>query len=225
MMPAAPARRHGAIPHRRARSTGGFFHRRTRPLRPAISRVAHRAMRDPCRSSGHASMSSHAARWFIRIAIVLAVVVALLAAAAWAVLSQPAFGARMSGARLDRAKANPSYRDGRFVNLQPEAPTRLAAMGDDLVRQFSGTEVREPPARVPGLAVGKAELAAAPAGIGLRAFWISGSATRARMSRSTACACCSTRCLRSASRRCRSARGASIRHRSGWPSCRGSTPS
>ena len=122
-------------------------------------------------------MSSHAARWFIRIAIGLAVVVALLAAVAWAVLSQPVFGARMSGARLDRAKANPQLRDGRFVNLQPEAPTRLAAMGDYLVRQFSGNEVREPPARVPVLAVGKAELAAAPAASGLRAFWIGHAST------------------------------------------------
>ena len=118
-------------------------------------------------------MRSPAARWFIHIAIVLAVVVAM----AWAVLSQPAFGGRTSGARLDRAKANPQYRDGRFVNLQPETPTTLAAMADYQVRQFSGTEVREPPTPVPVLAVDKAELAAAPAAIGLRAFWIGHAST------------------------------------------------
>ena len=74
-------------------------------------------------------MRSRLARWFVRTAIVLAAVVDVFAASGWAVLSLPQFGAPMSGARLERAKANPQYRDGRFVNLQPEAPTRLAALG------------------------------------------------------------------------------------------------
>jgi L-ascorbate metabolism protein UlaG (beta-lactamase superfamily) len=117
-------------------------------------------------------MQSSPRRWLLRSAIALAALAAVLVAAAWAVLSQPQFGARMQGARLERAKANPQYRDGRFVNLQPEAPTSLAAVGDYLVRQFSGTEVREPPAPLPVLAVDKAALAAAPPASGLRAFWI-----------------------------------------------------
>lgn len=117
-------------------------------------------------------MRSRLARWFVRTAIVLAAAVAVLAAAGWAVLSLPQFGAPMSGARLERAKANPQYRDGHFVNLQPEAPTSLAAVGDYIVRQFSGNEVREPPAPLPVLAVDKAALAAPPAPSGLRAFWI-----------------------------------------------------
>lgn len=117
-------------------------------------------------------MRSGLARRLSRVAIVLAAVVAVLAAAGWVVLSQPQFGAPMSGARMERAKANPQYRDGRFVNLQPETPTSLASLGDYIVRQFSGSEVREPPAPLPVLAVDKAALAAAPASSGLRAFWI-----------------------------------------------------
>ena len=122
-------------------------------------------------------MRSRLARWFVRAAFVLAAVVAVVAGAAWAVLSEPQFGARMSGPRLERAKANPQYREGRFVNLQPEAPTSLAALGNYVVRQFSGHEVREPPAPLPVLAVDKAALAAAPTYNGLRAFWIGHAST------------------------------------------------
>ena len=106
-----------------------------------------------------------------------AMVAAVLGAASWAVLSSPPFGARMSGARLERAKANPHYRDDRFVNLQPEAPTRLAEIGNYLVQQFSGDEVREPPAPLPVLAIDRAALVAAPATSSLRAFWIGHAST------------------------------------------------
>ena len=98
--------------------------------------------------------------------------VAVLAAAGCGVLSQPQFGEPMRGARLERAKANPQYRDGRFVNVQPETPTGFGAIFGYIVRQFSGDEVRVPPAPLPVLAVDKAALAAAPAASGLRAFWI-----------------------------------------------------
>ena len=113
----------------------------------------------------------------MRAAIVLAAVVTVFAAAGWAVLAQPQFGARMDGARLERAMANPQYRDGRFVNVQPEAPTSWAALGDYILRQFSGDEVREPPAPLPVLSVDKAALAAAPAPRGLRAFWLGHAST------------------------------------------------
>jgi L-ascorbate metabolism protein UlaG (beta-lactamase superfamily) len=113
----------------------------------------------------------------VRGAIVLAVLAGVGAGAGWAVLSQPQFGARMSGARLERAKANPQYRDGRFVNVQPEAPTTLAALGDYVVRQFSGDEVRVPPAPVPVRVVDAAALALAPGASALRAFWIGHAST------------------------------------------------
>jgi L-ascorbate metabolism protein UlaG (beta-lactamase superfamily) len=121
-------------------------------------------------------MKSRLARWVVRTAVVLAVLGAVLAAVAWAVLSQPQFGAPMAGARLARAMANPQYREGRFVNLEPEAPSTTSLV-DYTVRQFSGNEVREPPAPVPVLAVDKAALAAAPPSSGLRAFWIGHAST------------------------------------------------
>jgi L-ascorbate metabolism protein UlaG (beta-lactamase superfamily) len=111
-------------------------------------------------------------RWFVRVLLALALLAAVAAAAGCAVLSQPQFGAAMNGARLERAKANPQYRDGRFVNIQPETPTGFADMVGYIVRQFSGDEVRVPPAALPVLAVDKAMLAAAPPASGLRAFWI-----------------------------------------------------
>jgi L-ascorbate metabolism protein UlaG (beta-lactamase superfamily) len=122
-------------------------------------------------------VSSRLSRWLVRGTVVIAVLAALLAVAGGMVLSQPQFGAAMSGARLKRAEANPHYRDGRFVNVQPEAPTTFAALGDYLVRQFSGDEVREPPKPLPVLAVDLAALAAAPAAGGLRAFWIGHAST------------------------------------------------
>jgi L-ascorbate metabolism protein UlaG (beta-lactamase superfamily) len=116
-------------------------------------------------------------RWLARAAVVLAVLVAVLVAAGSAVLSLPQFGAPMIDARLERAKANPHYRDGRFVNVLPESPTSLASFGSYVIRQFQGDEVREPPAPLPVVAVDKAALAAAPPPRGLRAFWIGHAST------------------------------------------------
>jgi L-ascorbate metabolism protein UlaG (beta-lactamase superfamily) len=120
---------------------------------------------------------SRLARWFVRATVALAAVVAVLVAAGWAVLSLPQFGTPMAGARLARAMANPQYRDGRFINLEPETPTSAAALRNYLVRQFSGDEVREPPAPLPVVAVDKAALGAAPSPSGLRAFWIGHAST------------------------------------------------
>ncbi|KQT14188.1 MBL fold metallo-hydrolase [Ramlibacter sp. Leaf400] len=122
-------------------------------------------------------MGSRLARWLVRATVMLAVIVAVVVAAGWVVLSQPQFGAPMAGARLERALANPQYRDGRFVNLEPEAPSSPAALGNYIVKQFSGDEVRVPPAPPPVLAVDKASLAAAPPSSGLRAFWIGHAST------------------------------------------------
>ena len=175
------ARRGRTAPHRSRRQRRHRAARRRHPgSRRAITATGARtpAVQDHADaplSCGDITMNR--SRWLVRTGIVLAAVVAVLAAAGWAVLSQPQFGARMSGARLERAKANPQYRDGRFVNLQPETPTSLASLGGYIVRQFSGDEVREPPAPLPVMAVDKAALAAAPAPIGLRAFWIGHAST------------------------------------------------
>jgi len=111
-------------------------------------------------------------RWLVRVLAVLAVVAVALVVAGSIVLSLPQFGAGMAGARLERAQVNPQYRDGRFVNVVPEAPTSFADLREYAVRQFSGDEVRVPPAPLPVLAVDQAALAAAPAADRLRAFWI-----------------------------------------------------
>jgi L-ascorbate metabolism protein UlaG (beta-lactamase superfamily) len=105
------------------------------------------------------------------VAVTLVAVVAVLVAAGWAVLSQPQFGAPMAGARLARALANPQYHDGRFVNLEPEAPSTTSLI-EYTLRQISGKEVRTPPAPIPVLAVDKTALEASPPASGLRAFWI-----------------------------------------------------
>lgn len=117
-------------------------------------------------------MRSRLARWLLRAAVLLVALVALTIAAGWAVMQTAPFGAAMTGARLQRAQANPQYRDGHFVNVEPEAPASPTALVDYTVRQFSGDEVREPPAPVPVLRVTQAALAAPPAASTLRAFWI-----------------------------------------------------
>ena len=86
----------------------------------------------------------------------------------------------MTGARLERARANAQYREGRFVNLEPEAPSTTSLL-DYTMRQFSGDEVREPPKPVPVLAVDKAALASPPPAAGLRAFWIGHASTYAEI--------------------------------------------
>jgi L-ascorbate metabolism protein UlaG (beta-lactamase superfamily) len=121
-------------------------------------------------------MNPRLASWLVRAAVVLAATAAVLALAGWAVLSQPQFGAPMAGARLARAVANPQYREGRFTNLEPEAPSTTSLL-DYTLRQWSGDEVREPPQPLPVVAVDKAALAAAPPASGLRAFWIGHAST------------------------------------------------
>ena len=97
-----------------------------------------------------------------------------------------------------------------------------AALGDYLVRQFSGDEVREPPA--PAARTGRRQGGAGRSAGAPAACARSGSAMPAPMWRSTACACCWTRCSPSGCRRCPSARGAFMRRRSRWPTCPRSTP-
>jgi len=121
-------------------------------------------------------MKPRLARWLVRTIVALAAVAAVLVAVGCAMLSQPQFGAPMAGERLARALANPLYRDGRFVNLEPEAPSTTSLL-EYTLRQFSGDEVREPPAPVPVLRVDKEALVAAPPPSGLRAFWLGHSST------------------------------------------------
>lgn len=117
-------------------------------------------------------MTRRARQWWIAVALVLALVLGMLAAITFYVLSLPAFGGRASGERLARVQASPEFRDGHFVNANPEAPTDLATTLGYLKGQFGGKEVRVPPSPIPVVSVDPAALAAPPAGTGLRAFWI-----------------------------------------------------
>ena len=113
-------------------------------------------------------MTRRTKRWWIGAALVLAA----LAATAFYVLSLPPFGARASGERLARVQASPEFRDGHFVNANPETPTDLATTLGYFKDQFAGNEVRVPPVPIPIVTVDPAALAAPPASAGLRAFWI-----------------------------------------------------
>lgn len=112
-------------------------------------------------------MSARARRWWFGSVLLLA----LLGGAAFVVLSLPPFGAKASGSRLERERANPQFENGRFVNVERPAPYSFAVVRTLIAGQFSGDEVREPPAPMPIVAVDPAALAAAPKP-GLRAFWI-----------------------------------------------------
>jgi len=103
--------------------------------------------------------------------IVLLLSAAVLVATADVVLSLPTFGGRLDGARLERARANPQFRNGIFVNQEVDAPTRWTSLFEYMARQFSGDEVRVPPKPLPVVRVDPKALAAPPAP-GMRAFWI-----------------------------------------------------
>jgi L-ascorbate metabolism protein UlaG (beta-lactamase superfamily) len=103
------------------------------------------------------------------------IVVAGIAVAAIAtplVLSQPPFGGELTGDRLARARANPLYHDGRFVNPLPPASYTWADVQALIAGQFLGDEVRVPPAPLPIVAVAPERLRDPPPNPGLRTFWI-----------------------------------------------------
>lgn len=87
-------------------------------------------------------------------------------------LTLPPFGGRVTGARLERVRANPYYKDGKFVNPVPPAGYSLGDMRTLFVGQFFGKETRRPPSPIPVLNVSAESLAPAPSPSGLRAFWV-----------------------------------------------------
>jgi len=108
-------------------------------------------------------------RWLIAGVLVLALLVAVAAAF---VLSLPQFGGKLDGERLARARANPMYRDGKFVNAQPSASYTAADVWAMVKGQFFGDEVRVPPKPLPMQAVSADSLRTAAPAPALRAFWI-----------------------------------------------------
>ena len=104
--------------------------------------------------------------------LVLAGLVAALFVAASVMLAQPQFGGELAGDRLARARANPQWHDGAFVNPVPPAAYGFDDVWNLIKGQFLGKEVRVPPAPVPVVAVDAAALKQPPAPRALRAFWI-----------------------------------------------------
>ncbi|HET7527737.1 MAG TPA: MBL fold metallo-hydrolase [Burkholderiaceae bacterium] len=105
--------------------------------------------------------------------------VAVVAVATPLVLSLPQFGGELSGQRLERARRDPHYRDGRFVNPLPPAPYTWGYMRELIAGQFAGSEARVPPQPLPRVSVTAASLQAPSTGAAgssppqrLRAFWI-----------------------------------------------------
>lgn len=72
------------------------------------------------------------------------VVLALLHSTEWLV----SFGGRVEGARLERVRRSPQFKDGRFQNVE-RAPLTTASNREMLRRQFFGEEQREPLGAIP----------------------------------------------------------------------------
>ena len=87
------------------------------------------------------------------------------------VTSLPPFGGDIEGDRLARIEQNPHYRDGAFVNVQPQAPFKYRDAGSFLVDSVFYNEVRVPPAPIPVVPVPPESLKEARDDE-LRAFWI-----------------------------------------------------
>jgi len=105
------------------------------------------------------------------IGLAVLVLIALVAVATPWVLSLPPFGGELAGERLVRARANPHYRDGAFVNPLPPASYTWSYVWTLLQGTFFGDEVRVPPAPIPVVRVTTQGLGTPP-NPGLRAFWI-----------------------------------------------------
>jgi L-ascorbate metabolism protein UlaG (beta-lactamase superfamily) len=115
--------------------------------------------------------SNKRSRWQI-VGLIVVALIAVVAIATPLVLSQPPFGGELSGARLARARANPLYHDGRFVNPLPPASYTWADVRALIQGQFLGDEVRVPPAPLPIVTVAPERLRGPSPNPGLRAFWI-----------------------------------------------------
>ena len=116
--------------------------------------------------------SRQARRAWRVIGLVVAALVVVVAVATPLVLSLPQFGGELAGERLARARANPHYRDGRFVNPLPPAEYTWGYAWTLLKGTLFGSEVRVPPGALPVVPVTAASLATPPPNPGLRAFWI-----------------------------------------------------
>jgi L-ascorbate metabolism protein UlaG (beta-lactamase superfamily) len=106
-------------------------------------------------------------RMFVWLAVAVAVIaLVLIRSTEWLT----AFGGRVTGSRLDRARRSAEFHDGKFRNAQP---TRMltGSYSEMLRHQFFGKEKREPAGPVPVIDRSTRDYATPPAS-GLRATWI-----------------------------------------------------
>jgi len=99
--------------------------------------------------------------------LLAALLVAGLASTSWLA----AFGGKLEGARLERARRSPSFRDGAFMNSLPTDMLEPGTFWEMVRHQLFGDEQREPPSPLPVVPRTAADYAAPPAS-GLRVTWI-----------------------------------------------------
>ncbi|MGZ5440998.1 MAG: MBL fold metallo-hydrolase [Thermoanaerobaculia bacterium] len=103
-----------------------------------------------------------------KLAIIVVVFAAVVVGVAVWMRLWPPFGGRIEGARLDRVRASPQWRDGKFRNRVLTRTMMPGTLGKTLRMQFFGDEIRRPPTALP---VQRGSLAPR-AGQGLQAIWI-----------------------------------------------------
>jgi hypothetical protein len=84
---------------------------------------------------------------------IVLIVLGLLFATGYTILSLPVFGGKIAGMRLKRIQKNPQYQDGGFVNVEPQTPFEISEIGSFLSESFFYDEIRTPPSMVPVLTV------------------------------------------------------------------------
>ncbi|MFO0582168.1 MAG: MBL fold metallo-hydrolase [Anaeromyxobacter sp.] len=100
-------------------------------------------------------------------AVLAGALVTTLASTSWLAT----FGGRLEGARLERARRSPNFRDGVFVNSVPTAMMEPGSTWEMLQHQLFGKEQRVPAVPPPLVARTAADYATPP-GSGLRVTWI-----------------------------------------------------
>jgi L-ascorbate metabolism protein UlaG (beta-lactamase superfamily) len=102
--------------------------------------------------------------------IVLALLVVVTAAVMWPEKLVKSFGGKITGARLERIRRSPHWRDGKFINPVPTTTMKPGAFWETLRRQFLGKEKRNPEQPIPIVRLSKDDLAKPKEG--LRAIWM-----------------------------------------------------
>jgi L-ascorbate metabolism protein UlaG (beta-lactamase superfamily) len=103
---------------------------------------------------------------FALVVVLLVAIAAGLILAFWAPL-----GGRPSGARRDRIRASPHWKDGAFRNLVPTHTLLPGTVWKTVRREFAGSEGQAPSGGTPFVGLTRDDLAAPPPS-GLRATWM-----------------------------------------------------